>query len=256
MKKLLLAISMAALLAASSYGLDSSLGARCASRAFCCISFHPLPMLAIPQVAHNPAQAAGVRANLEQVLNLLDQKSVGFKTVRADFEWDQFQMVVNEHETDKGVMYFKRQGSNIDVAADILTPGRSKKLVLKDGELQVYNRKTGQVTPYDARKNRESLESFLALGFGGRGHDLAKSFDVRYAGSEQAMGVLTYKLELVPKAQEARRMFPLITLWIDQKTGMSVQQKLDQGEGDYRVAKYTNVQVNQPLPGDAFSLKK
>jgi outer membrane lipoprotein-sorting protein len=122
--------------------------------------------------------------------------------------------------------------------------------------LQVYNRKTGQVTPYDARKNRESFESFLALGFGGRGHDLAKSFDVRYAGSEQAMGVLTYKLELVPKAQEARRMFPLITLWIDQKTGMSVQQKLDQGEGDYRVAKYTNVQVNQPLPGDAFSLKK
>lgn len=219
MKKLVLAISLAALLAASAYGQSK-------------------------------------QGNLEQVLTLLDQKSVGFKTVRADFEWDQYQMVVNEHETDKGVMYFRRQGNNVDVAADILTPGRSKKLVLKDGELRVFNRRTGQVTPYDARKNRESFESFLALGFGGRGHDLPKSFEVRYAGVEQAMGVQAYKLELVPKAKEARGMFPLITLWIDPQTGMSVQQKLDQGEGDYRLAKYKNIQLNQPLPADAFSLKK
>ena len=38
---------------------------------------------------------------------------------------------------------------------------------------------------------------------------------------------------------------------------MSEQQKLDQGEGDFRLAKYTNIEVNpQKLPDDAFRLKK
>jgi len=219
MRKIMLVIPLAALLAASAYG-QSKLG------------------------------------GLEQVLNLLDQKSVGFKTVQTDFEWDQYQRVVEEHEINKGVMYFKRAGSSVDVAADIRTPHPGKKLLLKDGALQVFDRKTGQTTPYDTRKNRQSFESFLALGFGGRGHDLPKNFDLRYAGVETAVGVQTYKLELTPKAAQVKQMFPLITLWINQQTGMSVQQKLDQGEGDYRLAKYTNIEVNQQLPGDAFNLKK
>jgi outer membrane lipoprotein-sorting protein len=218
MRKLVLAILLATLLAASAYGQK--------------------------------------QANLEQVLNKLDESSVGFKNVRADFEWDQYQKVVDEHEIDKGVMYFKRSGNNVDVAADIQTPKRSKKLLLKDGQLQVYDRRTGQTTPYDTRKNRQSFESFLALGFGGRGHEMLKNFDVHYAGSEMAMGVPTYKLELTPKSDQVKQMFPLITLWINQQTGMSVQQRLDQGEGDYRLARYPRIEINQALPPDAFSLKK
>jgi outer membrane lipoprotein-sorting protein len=219
MRKLLLAVAMAALMAASAFGQGKS-------------------------------------DSLETVLNLLDRSSVGFKTLRANFEWDQYQKVVDEHERDNGVMYFKRTGNNVDVGADIQTRGHEKKMVLKDGDLQVLLRKTGQVTSYDTRKKRESFESFLALGFGARGHDLPRNFDLRYAGAETVVGVPTYKLELVPKSQQVRQMFPRITLWIDQKTGMSVQQKLDQGEGDYRLAQYRNIEINAPLPGDAFNVKK
>ena len=45
------------------------------------------------------------------------------------------------------------------------------------------------------------------LGFGGRGHDLSKSYDVKYAGMEQVQGVNTAKLELTPKSQRVRSMF-------------------------------------------------
>ncbi|MDR3762687.1 MAG: hypothetical protein P4M01_01185 [Acidobacteriota bacterium] len=202
------------------------------------------------------AFAQGRQEDLEKVLTLLDKSSVGFKTLKADFEWDQFQMVVSEHERDNGLMYFKRSGGSVDVGADIQTRGREKKMVLKDGALQILQRKTGQVTSYDTRKKRESFESFLALGFGARGHDLPKNFEVRYAGVENAAGVQSYKLELTPKSAQVRQMFPKITLWIDPRTGMSVQQKLDQGEGDYRIAVYHHIEVNAALPGDAFSLKK
>ena len=206
--------------------------------------------------------------SLDTALALLDRSSEGFKSVKTTFEWDQYQAVVAEHDLNRGTMYFLRVGPNVEVAADVeapvyekktnklLTWEPQKKMLFKDGLLQILFRRTGQITTKDARKDQANFENFLALGFGGRGHDLPKNFTVRCAGTETAMGVPTYKLELVPKTQQARNMFPLITLWINQQTGMSVQQKLDQGEGDYRLAKYANIELNKPLPADAFVLKK
>lgn len=214
-------------------------------------------MLVICVAALLAATASGQKqGNLEQVLALLDAKSTSIHSVRTDFDWDQYQKVVDEHDIQRGVMYFKRSGPAVDVAADINYPVPGKKLLLKNGELEVYVRKTGQTTHYDARKNKDSVESFLALGFGGRGSDLKTNFEVRYAGPEMVAGIATYKLELTPRAKQVRNMFPLITLWIDQNRGVSVQQRLDQGEGDYRVAKFTKIDINPPkLPDDAFKLK-
>jgi len=193
---------------------------------------------------------------LDQVLALLDRASAGFKSVQTDFVWDQYQKVVDEHDIQKGVMYFKRVGNATDVAADIRFPAPGKKVLLKNGSLQVLTRKSGQVTPYDTAKNRESFESFLALGFGGHSSDLTKNFQLHYAGTETVNGVTTYKLELIPKSDRVKQMFPRITLWINQQTGMSEQQWLDQGEGDYRKATFSSIKLNPPkLPDDAFRLK-
>jgi outer membrane lipoprotein-sorting protein len=212
-------------------------------------------MAAVVALLAASASAQGKQADLERVLALLDKTSETFKSLQTDFSWDQYQKVVDEHDTQSGVMYFKRNGATVDVAAVIKKP-IAKKLLFKAGDLQVYIPKTGQTTHYDTRKNRQTAESFLALGFGGRGSDLTKNFEVRYAGTEPVGGKSTYKLELTPISADARRMFPLITLWINQQTGMSEQQKLDQGEGDYRLARYTSIQINpKALPPDAFDLK-
>jgi outer membrane lipoprotein-sorting protein len=215
-------------------------------------------MLAVSAVALLVASAGGQgkQADLEQVLTLLDKTSASFKSVQTDFEWDQYQKVVDEHDIQKGVMYFKRSGSNVDVAADIVSP-EHKKLVFENGKVRVYSFKTRQETTHEAGPNREEFESFLALGFGGRGHDLSKNFDVRYIGVETVDGVAAYKLELTPKSQAAKNMFRLFTIWIDPKTGMSVQQKAFEGTSDYRLAKYphSTMKINQKLPEDAFKLK-
>lgn len=213
-------------------------------------------LILVASVALLLAASAFAQADLEKVLNLLDKKSETFKQVQTDFEWDQYQKVVDEHDLQKGVMYFKRTGPNdVDVAA-VFTEPVAKKLVFKNGEVQIYTFKSGEIERHDAGKNKKSFESFLALGFGGRGSDLQKNFEIRYGGVETVSGKPTYKLELTPKTKEVKSMFPLITLWINQQTGMSEQQKLDQGEGDYRLAKYFNIVVNPPtLPPSAFDLK-
>jgi len=123
------------------------------------------------------------------------------------------------------------------------------------GKVEVYEPKIKRVTTYEAGKNREAIESFLVLGFGGGGHDMLKSFDVKYLGTETVDGVSAAKLELVPKSDRVRNIFEKIWLWIDPGKGISVQQKFFESSGDYRLARYRDVLVNQKIPDSAFKLK-
>ena len=78
---------------------------------------------------------------------------------------------------------------------------------------------------------------------------------MQYGGEENVGGVNTSKLVLVPKEDKVRNMFSKIVLWIDPARGISVQQEFFQPSGDYRLAKYSNIKVNQKLPDDAFKIK-
>ncbi|HWR36060.1 MAG TPA: outer membrane lipoprotein carrier protein LolA [Clostridia bacterium] len=210
---------------------------------------------ALCAAAFAQAQKSG---QLENVLNAMDRTATNFKSVETEFQWDQYQKVVDESDTQKGMMYFRRQGNNTEMSAEINQVNgkpETKFVLFTDGTVRMYQPKIDQITKYNAGKNKADFESFLVLGFGGRGHDLQKSFDVRYAGEESVAGVNAAKLELTPKVQRVKGMFQLITLWIDPARGLSVQQKFQEPTGDYRLAKYSNIKMNQKLPESAFKLK-
>lgn len=192
--------------------------------------------------------------NLEAVLNSMDKAAADFKTAQTEFSWDQFEKVVGEHDYQKGTMYFRRQGDDVQMAADITSPDK-KYVLFTGGMVSVYVPKAGQVTEYNAGKNKADFETFLVLGFGGRGHELTKSFEVKYSGMEQVQGVNAAKLDLTPKSQKVANMFQTITLWIDPARGVSVQQLFTEKSGDYRLAKYNNIQLNPKLSNDVFKLK-
>jgi outer membrane lipoprotein-sorting protein len=137
--------------------------------------------------------------------------------------------------------------------ADITDP--PKAVLFSDGKVQVYEPKLKRVTSYEAGKNRDAVESFLVLGFGGSGRDMLKSFDVKYVANEKIGDGDAVKLELVPKADRVRNIFAKIWLWIDPTQGISVQQQFFEPSGDYRLAKYSNLKVNQKIPDTAFKLK-
>ena len=202
------------------------------------------------------AAPAAHAQNLEAVLNAMDKAAAGFQTAQADFAWDNYTKVVEEHELQNGVMYVRRQSDNVQMAADITSPPKEKKYVLfTGGTVSVYAPGPNTVTEYNAGKNKADFETFLVLGFGGRGHDLAKSFDVNYAGMEKIQGINAAKLELTPKSKKVANMFKTITLWIDPARGVSVQQLFSVEEGDYRLAKYSNIKLNEKLSNDVFKLK-
>ncbi len=201
-----------------------------------------------------PYLQAQSNAALERVLHQMDSTAANFNTTQASFVWDQYQKVVDESDTQKGKVYFRRQGNETQMAADISDPDK-KYVLFADGKVQMYQPRIDQVTLYHAGKSRAEFESFLVLGFGGGGHDMLKSFDVKYLGAEKLGGTDTAKLELIPKSQKVRNTFQRILLWIDPERGVSLQQQFIEPSGDYRLAKYSDIELNQKIPDSVFKLK-
>jgi outer membrane lipoprotein-sorting protein len=202
-------------------------------------------------------EPATTQANpeLERVLHQMDQAAANFRSTQANFVWDQYQKVVDETDTQKGTVYFRRNNGQIEMAADVVEPAPPKYVLFTDSKVQFYQPKIDQVTTFNAGKDREAFESFMVLGFGGSGRDMLKSFEVKYIGMEKVDGADTAKLELIPKSQKVRNNFDRIWLWIDPDRGESVQQKLFAPSGDYRLARYSDIQLNQKIPDAAFKLK-
>jgi outer membrane lipoprotein-sorting protein len=203
---------------------------------------------------HRVPEQSADPSGLDAVLKKMDAAAASFRTTQADFAWEQYQKVVDETDTQEGTVYYRRSGREIEMMAEIKKPDR-KFVLYKDGELKVYQPKIEQVMVHPAGKNRAEIESYLVLGFGGSGQDLTKSFDVTYQGSETVNNIATAKLQLIPKSDKLRNTFARIILWIDLQRGISVQQQFFELQGDYRLAKYSAIRVNEKINNDVFQLK-
>jgi outer membrane lipoprotein-sorting protein len=190
---------------------------------------------------------------LDRVLHSLDGNAAKFRTAQADFVWKTYNSVVGDiTETDKGKIYFRRSGSNLQMSARFTEP--ASKQVIFTGEAVQILQPGGQVDEYDTAAHREELETFLVLGFGSSGQELQKSFEVKELGQEKIGNLQTQKLELTPKAANVRVHVPKILLWIDPARGLSVQQQIFEQSGDYRLSEYSSIELNQKIPDAVFKL--
>jgi outer membrane lipoprotein-sorting protein len=213
------------------------------------------PKKAAPSTSQAGSTADQPAGALDKVLRSMDENAAKFRSAQADFTWTPYNSVINETESpDKGRIYFRRAGKEIQMAAD-LQPPDDRQIIFTGGKIQVYQPKTRVVDVYDATSHRDEVESFLVLGFGSSGTDLRKSFDVKYLGDEKIGNVQTAKLELIPISEKIKSNFPRIDLWIDPTRGLSLRQQLFQAGGDYRLADYSNIRLNEKVPDIAFKLK-
>lgn len=193
---------------------------------------------------------------LESVLKKMDATAAAFRSTQAQFEWDRYEKVIDEvDDVQYGTIYYRRTGKEIEMMAEITKPDK-KYVLFSGGKIEMYQPKPDQVTVWDLGKSSADFESYLVLGFGGSGQDLLKAFDVTYLGPETVDGVATAKLQLVPKSTRVRNTFKQILLWIDLGKGISVRQQFFEPQGDYRLTKYSAIQVNgKKIPDEVFKLK-
>ena len=92
----------------------------------------------------------------------MDAAAASFQTTQADFVWDQYQRVVDETDMQKGTVYYRRSGKQIEMMADIKEP-EQKFVLYKDGKLQVYQPKIEQVMEYS--RGSEQAAKLKAIWF-------------------------------------------------------------------------------------------
>lgn len=210
------------------------------------------------------AQAAPSSAALDAVLKKMDSAAATFRSTQAEFEWDGYEKVIDEvDDIQRGTIYYRRSGKEIEMMANVKQAGSDpnklkpepKFVLFSKGKIRMYQPKPDQVTEFDLGNNRADLETYVVLGFGGSGQDLLKTFDVKYGGPETINGVATAKLELVPKSEKVKNTYKQIVLWIDLDRGISVQQQAFQPDGNYRLAKYSAIRVNEKISDEVFKLK-
>ena len=203
--------------------------------------------------------------DLDAVLKKMDAAAASFHNAQAEFEWDSYEKVIDEiDEIQTGTIYFRRNGKDIEMMADVKMAGpdlkhlkaEPKYVLYSGGKISMYQPKPDQVTVYDLGKSRADLEGYVVLGFGGSGQDLVKAFDVTYVGPQTVNGVATAQLQLIPKSEKVRNTYNKIFLWIDLDKGISVQQKFISPQEDYRLTKYSDIQLNEKkISDEVFKLK-
>ncbi len=203
-----------------------------------------------------PSVAARAADNLDTVLSKLDAAAARFKSTSADFEFDSIQTdPVPDTDVQKGTVYYNRKGNGFEMGIHInQVNGRPvpKVIVVSGGVFKMYEKLVDQVTT----SNKVSkYESYLILGFGASGKDLQQKWNMKDVGAENIGGVKAEKLELVAKDPEVLKLLPKVTIWVDLERGVSLKQVFDEGQGQSRVCTYTDIKVNQTLPGDAFTFK-
>ncbi len=195
--------------------------------------------------------------DLESVLAQMNQASATFKSAQADFEWEQYTKVVDEKDVQKGRLYLRRTSKGVDIGIKFVSPApREIVFDAKEGLGRLYEPGINQITERNVGNDKADLEAIMSLGFGGRGDDLRKSYEVKLGGWELVDGKNTARLELTPITPKLQHTFSKIVLWIDPARDVALRQQFFEGaSGDYRLVHNTNIVVNGKLPDDAFHLK-
>jgi outer membrane lipoprotein-sorting protein len=201
------------------------------------------------------AQATGVAAsnNLASVLAGMDAAAAQFKTATGNLEYTKVTVVVDDHSTERGKIFFEKSKGKLRVMLAFEQPAQ-KYVLFNNGKVSIYRPKIAEVEEYSLANNQGLLEQFLLLGFGTSGADLQKAYQVSFQGEETLDGERTVHLELIPKSQQVLTRLARVELWLSPQTWQPVQQKFTEPSKDYLIARYRTVRQNTTLPSKTFQL--
>ncbi len=210
------------------------------------------------------SSAAIAQSQLNSVLSQMDTASARFKNAQAEVKYDNYTRVVNDHDIETGSIYIERTSSGEQMGAVFYNVGPDNKpasaparLVNFDGPtLRIFTVGTNQVDVFKAGANQAKYDSFLTLGFGGSGKDLARSWNINDQGSDTVSGVKTEKLDLVSKDDSVKSTFTHVTVWIDPARGVSLKQIFYAPNGDNRTATYSNIRLNGSVNRKPYNIPK
>src|SRR6266487_2124207 len=165
-----------------------------------------------------PSQAQPDGYTLDQVFAKMDEVQKRFRSAAADIERTHVTVLVNDKDVSSGKFYYARRGKQPRVKLELSKPA-PQYLLIDKGKLQLYTPNLKQVQEASLGGHSNTVEQFMALGFGQSSEDLKKNYQVSLAGEETVDGKKTAVLELIPK--NAGMGIKNVRMWMDEQTGIS-----------------------------------
>lgn len=194
--------------------------------------------------------------SLQAVLAHMDQTAATFRGMTADIRRVTHEGILNEDDPpDTGTVAVKlSKPHGVQMLYDFQAPDQ-KTVEIAGTKISIYFPKAAEVQEVNLGKaNRARMEQYLKLAFGSTSRDLEEGYTVEYGGREKINGQDTTRLELTPKSADVRTQFSKFELWISDKLGIAIQQKMYQPGGTYNVMTYTNVKLDDNLPDSKVKL--
>jgi len=188
---------------------------------------------------------------LASVLAGMDRAAAQFNSVAADLEYTKVTVIVDDHSTERGKIFFEKTKGKLRVMLAFQQPSE-KYVLFSGGKVSIYRPKIAEIEEYSLANNQGLLEQFLLLGFGTSGTELQKSYTVAVKGEETLDGEQVVHLELVPKDGKVAARLQRIELWLSPKSWQPVQQKFVEPSKDYLIARYRGAQQNGKIDAKKF----
>lgn len=198
------------------------------------------------------AQGAGLVSSL---INRMDRNRRDMRSLRAGIWMQKYNAQVKDSDNYVGnVIYVPESGRNSSVRVDWQKP-QKETLAVKDGKYVLFRPRLNMAYEGNANSNRNKVSGVLGFGLNVSGAQLRSNFEplqLLGEGTLEAGGPHVTWIKLVPKGAAGYRF---AEIWVETATGMPLQTKVVEKNGDSTTVRLLNPQRNARVSSDEFNLQ-
>jgi outer membrane lipoprotein-sorting protein len=185
----------------------------------------------------------------------MDQFARTFASAKAEIRSTTHNVGVPEDDKETGTIFVRRSGAKTQFLIAFTEPN-TYTVAVREQIAEVYRPKLNEIQEYDIRAYKDVAQKLFLLGFGMPGKELAASYEIRNLKHDTIDSQAAIYLELMPKSADVLSKLKSVELWISDATHCPVRQIFHLPDGGFRIAQFSNLQVNPKLPANAFDLPK
>jgi outer membrane lipoprotein-sorting protein len=222
---------------------------------FFALSLATLMLASSLAFAPRPARAQGPGL-VSSILNKMERNRRDLHSLRAALMMQKYNAQLKDYDMSVGELQYVAGGSSnsSNVRVEWTRPAREL-LAVSGGRYTLYRPRLAQafVGSTSSAKGNAKVSGVLGFSLNASGAQLKNQFDVEFAGEGQLYdgGPQVWMLKLTPKGGAG---YKFAEVWVDQSTGMPVQTRVTEKNGDSTLVRLTNIERNARIPSDAFKL--
>ena len=201
----------------------------------------------------------------EVILARMDKSAPLFQGVTANLTMTTYNKLLDDKTVESGTLQMQRTKSReVRAVVDFSQQTDARIIGFEGKNVRLYYPKLDQFNETSLGKDANLLNSFLLLGFGSSGKELAANYDITNEGTEKLGPLGSRKLLLIPKNAAVKDRIQKVELWIGDGQANPIQQQFYQPAGNYELVTYRDIVINPPnqkkvqlnMPGTAKKIKQ